>query len=58
MRGQLPGWRTFLNVQKQKLLLLNFENAVTIFEKGSRQNSHNLMLYVYIGVAFIAYINH
>ena len=57
-RGQFSGWRTFLNVQKQKLLLLNFENAVNIFENGSSQNSHNLMLYVLIGLAFIAYLNH
>ena len=35
-----------LNIQK--LLLLNFENAVNIFENGSIQNSHNLMLYILI----------
>ena len=46
------------NVQKQKLLLLHFENVVNIFENGSSQNSHNLMLYVQIGVAFIAYLHH
>ena len=41
-----------------KLLLLNFENAVNIFENGSIQNSHNVMLYVYIRVAFIASLSH
>ena len=30
----------------KKKLLLNFENAVNIFENGIIQNSHNLMLYV------------
>ena len=30
----------------KKLLFLNLENAVNIFENGSIQNNHNLMLYV------------
>ena len=46
----------FLNVQK--LLLLNSEKAVNIFENGSIQNRHNLMLYVKIGVTFTASLNH
>ena len=33
-------------MSKNKLLLLNFEKAVNIFENRSMQNNHNLMLYV------------